>query len=71
MVTNFFWKIISNFYLSKAPFPRQVKSFTHSKYPFLLELRACPSTTLLINHIFSRKSKLKDTLFSFKMQNLH
>ena len=35
--------------------------FTYFTYPFLLKLPSLPPTSLLINHIFSWKSRLKHT----------
>ena len=40
----------------------QIKIFIYSTYPFLLQPPPCPSTALLINHIYSWKSKLKHTV---------
>ena len=39
-----------------------MKIFIYSTFPFLLPPTPCPSTALLINHVYSWKSKLKHTV---------
>ena len=48
-----------------TPLP-QMKIFMYSTYLILLEAPLCPQISLLINHIFSWKSRFKHTVVDIK-----